>query len=88
MEAKQGLLSYPPAAMKDVCDFAFDFLQEVVVRRGFFLVFTDVSAPWGNAGEHECLMVLPVSAWSCAPPLNWTPRGIKGKCQAKEPPGN
>lgn len=65
MEAEQGLLSYPPAAVKDVCDFAFDFLQEVVVRKGFFLVFfTGVSAPWVNVGERECLVVLPVSAWS------------------------
>lgn len=52
--------------MKDACDFAFDFLQEVVVRKVFFLVFTGVSAPWVNVGENECLVVLPVSAWSCA----------------------
>lgn len=49
MEAEQGLLSYPPAAVKDVCDFAFDFLQELVVREGFLLVVTGVSAPWVNA---------------------------------------
>ena len=62
------------ASVKDVCyDFAFDFLQEAVVIKGFFLVFAVVFSPCVHVGEHECLLVHRVSGWPRARSLGWTP---------------